>query len=76
MALERHCTAWDIAETSLALGLPKLSKARDERIKKGKVWKRLNNSEQKEPSPASIRSARDAEMDTKLHATATQIVSP
>lgn len=64
VALEKLCTAWDNAETSLALGLPKLSVAGDEEIEQGKAWKRLNNSAQKEPSPESIRSARDGHKAT------------
>lgn len=76
VALERLCTVWDNAETSLALGLPKLSVAGDEGIEKGKAWKRLNSPAQKEPSPESIRSARETEMDTKLHPIATEIVLP
>lgn len=52
---ERLCTAWDEVKTSLALGIPKISVARDEGIQKRKAWKRLNNSAQVEVGQESIR---------------------
>lgn len=73
MALETPWTAWDNAETNPATGVAKLSVARDEGIKKEKVWKQMNNSAQKNNKPRNIGSAGNTETDTELHPTATEI---